>query len=101
MDLTGSVDQLSDPDLLVRMLYFCDQPRTRSQIMSYCSMDGVKLKRFTDHCISKNLLKEIYTGSNGVMYTLTQHGKETLFTAIDLMRELQIDPADIITPKKR
>lgn len=101
MELTGSVDQLSDSDLLVRMLYFCDQPRTKSQIMSYCSMDGIKLKRFADHCISKKLLREMHTNPYEVTFILTQQGRETLSTAIDLMRELQIDPDDIITPNKQ
>ena len=82
----------SDVDTLIRMLYYCsDEPKVTSQIISYCSIDRKQILRFLTHCSAQGLLK-VASYNDGLLYLLTtEHGKEVLATAQNVMRGLGIE----------
>jgi len=82
----------SDADLLIRMLYYCsDGPKVTSQIASYCNIDRRQIVRFLTHCFARGLLK-VAPSDDGLLYLeTTEHGKEVLATAQDIMRGLGIE----------
>ncbi|MDH2901626.1 MAG: hypothetical protein PXY39_11715 [archaeon] len=82
-----------DTEILVRMLYYCSEPRLASQIKSYCEIDGIQFNKFTDHCITRGLLRKFFSQDGLFSYVVTDHGKETLATAQEVMKALEIKVA--------
>jgi len=92
----------SDSDTIIRMLYFCERPRTTTQIMYYCSIDRARVRKFTDHCLKRKLLRQAGVEYDQETFALTEHGSKTLATAIDIMKELDMDPSEVLnSPSKR
>jgi hypothetical protein len=73
------------------MLYFCTEPRYPAQIMSYCWIDRSRFLKLSDHCIRRKLLKPVELDVSILGLVITDHGKETLTTAREIMRELGIN----------
>lgn len=89
MSATGDeYKEMSDGDVIIRMLYYCEEPRLPSQIMSYCKIDGVKFRRFSGHCIRRGLLKIVSSELGLFALVTTQRGREVLSTADSIMAEL-------------
>ena len=82
-----------DVEVLVRMLYYCSEPRLASQIRSYCEIDGIRFNKFTDHCIDRGLLRKFFSQEGLFSYVVTDHGKDTLATAQEVMKALEIKGA--------
>jgi hypothetical protein len=90
--------ELSDADVIVRMLYFCTEPRYPAQVMSYCWIDRSRFLKLSDHCIRRKLLKPIEMDVGLLGLVITEHGKETLSTAKEIMKELGIDERETLPP---
>jgi hypothetical protein len=90
--------ELSDADVIIRMLYFCTEPRYPAQVMSYCWIDRARFLKLSDHCIRRKLLKPIAMDVGLIGLVITEHGKETLATAKEIMRELGIDENESLPP---
>ncbi len=89
---------LSDADIVIRMLYYCEEPRLPAQIMSYCWIDRSQFLRFSDHCIRRKLLKPISMEDDLLGLVITEHGRETLATAQEIMEALGIKDDESIPP---
>jgi hypothetical protein len=79
-----------DAEVLVRMLYYCSEPRLASQIKSYCEIDSIQFNKFADHCINRGLLRKFVSDEGLFSYVVTDHGRRTLVTAQEVMKALQI-----------
>lgn len=84
-------EERSDSDVIIRMLYYCTEPRTLSQIMSYCGIDGVQFSKYLKHCMKRGLLKMEVDEEGSPEYVVTQHGGEVLGTAAEIMGALGIE----------
>jgi hypothetical protein len=80
------------------MLYYCSQPRLVSQIKSYCEIDNIQFNKFVDHCMSRGLLRKFASNDGLFSYVVTDHGMETLVTAQEVMRALEIKTSITQTP---
>lgn len=87
-----TVVRREDADVIVRMLYYCSEPRIESQIKSYCEIDSVQFDKFANHCIRRGLLRKFLSskeGEEGVFdYVVTDEGRKTLVTAQQIMKAL-------------
>ncbi|MGI0080770.1 MAG: winged helix-turn-helix domain-containing protein [Nitrososphaerales archaeon] len=83
-------EKRSDSDTIVRMLYYCTEPRSQAQIMSYCGIDGVRFKKFFQHCVKRGLLK-MEIDDEAEEYVVTPHGGEVLATATEIIGALGIE----------
>jgi predicted transcriptional regulator len=83
-------ESMSDSDIIIRMLYFCEVPKLPSQIMNYCMIDGVRFKRFSAHCIKRGLLKIVANEDGLFALQITERGREVLSSADSIMEELGI-----------
>lgn len=90
-------DELSDADVVVRMLYFCEEPRLRSQIMSHCRIDALRFKRFSEHCIKRGILKLASIDYGLEAFVITDRGKGVLATTREIIGILGItsDPTRV------
>ncbi len=79
-----------DAEILVRMLYYCSEPRLASQIKSYCGIDSVQFNKFAEHCVNRGLLRKFVDEDGLFSYVVTDHGGKTLVTAQEVMKALQI-----------
>ncbi len=70
------------------MLYFCEEPKLQAQIMHYCKIDGIRFRRFCEHCMRRGILKGVRTDYGLQAYIITDRGKEVLATAEDIIRAL-------------
>ena len=84
-------EERSDSDTIVRMLYYCAEPRSAAQVMSYCSIDRVRFEKYLKHCRKRDLLKMEIDDEGSQEYVVTQHGGEVLATATQIMAELGIE----------
>lgn len=81
----------ADADVLIRMLYYCsEEPKLDTQIMSHCQIDRSQLVRFSGHCIRRRLLKFSPSEEGLLCFVATEHGKEVLSKAHDIMDGLGI-----------
>jgi hypothetical protein len=80
-----------DIEVIVRMLYYCTEPRLASQIKSYCEIDSIQFNKFAGHCMSRGLLRKFVSNDGQFSYVVTDRGKETLTTAQHVMKALQIE----------
>jgi len=87
-------DERSETDIIIRMLYYCTEPRLPSQIMSFCDIDRDQFTRMSEHCIKKNLLKVVNAEMGMFGYVLTPRGRETLATAQLIMKELGVEDSE-------
>ncbi|MDG6994356.1 MAG: hypothetical protein JRN52_00415 [Nitrososphaerota archaeon] len=92
MDASEYSGTFSDSDTVIRMLYFCETPRTPAQIMLYCGIDGIQLTRFTKHCLRRNLVKFVMSEMGPMSLVITEHGKEVLSKSMDILKELNLSP---------
>jgi hypothetical protein len=81
---------MSDSDIIIRMLYFCEEPKLPAQIMNYLKIDGVKFRKFSGHCVKRGLLKVIASEQGLLEMQITQRGRVVLATADSIMMELGI-----------
>ena len=88
-------EQRSDSDVIIRMLYYCTEPRGQPQIMSYCEIDGAQFKKYVQHCMKKDLLKLEVDDEGSLEYVVTEHGAEVLGTAAEIMGVLGIDKGEL------
>lgn len=88
-------EERSDSDVIIRMLYYCTEPRALPQIMSYCTIDGVQFKKYLEHCMKRNLLKMEVDGDGSTEYVVTQHGAEVLGTAAEIMGALGMENSEL------
>jgi predicted transcriptional regulator len=79
-----------DAEILVRMLYYCSEPRLPSQIKSCCDIDSVQFNKFAQHCISRGLLGKFLSTYGEFSYVVTDHGRRTLGTAQEVLAALGI-----------
>jgi len=83
--------ELSDSDVIIRMLWYCEEPKLPSQIMHYCRIDGIKYRKFTGHCIRRGLLKAISSEMGLFSMVTTDRGREVLETADKIMSALGLE----------
>jgi hypothetical protein len=83
--------ELGDEDIILKMLHFCEEPRTTAQIMSYCRMDKKSVRRFSEHCMRRSMLKLSFIDYGREALITTARGKEVLVTARKVMKVLGID----------
>jgi hypothetical protein len=84
--------EMSDSDIVIRMLWYCEEARLPSQIMSYCHIDGIQYRRFTGHCIKRGLLRAISSDMGLFAMVTTDRGREVLETADKIMSTLGLEP---------
>jgi len=89
--LPENLGYIGDPDIIIRMLYFCEEPKLPSQIMNYCMIDGIKFRKFSGHCLKRGLLKVIASDQGLLAMQITQRGRDVLATADSIMSELGIE----------
>ena len=94
MDTSEYSGTFSDSDTVIRMLYFCETPRTPAQIMLYCGIDGVQLTRFTKHCVRRNLARFVMSEMGPMSLVITEHGKQVLSKSMDILKELNLNPEE-------
>jgi predicted transcriptional regulator len=82
---------LSDSDIIVRMLYFCEIPKQKAQIMSYCGIDAERFRQFSEHCLRRGILKIAFVDQGLEAMVITSRGKEVLATAKDIIKTLGLD----------
>jgi len=80
--------EMSDSDTIIRMLWYCEEPKLPAQIMNYCHIDGLKYRRFTGHCIQRGLLRAISSEMGLFSMVTTDRGQEVLETADKIMSAL-------------
>ncbi len=80
-----SVQKREDADILVRMLYYCSEPRLPSQIKSYCEIDSIQFNKFAEHCTNRGLLRKYLSEDGEFSYVVTSHGRNTLATAQEVL----------------
>lgn len=85
------LSDMSDSDVIVRMLWYCEEPKLPSQIMNYCRIDGVKYRRFTGHCIRRGLLRAVSSEMGLFSMVTTDRGREVLETADKIMFALGLE----------
>jgi hypothetical protein len=92
--LSSSEDlgEMSDSDIIIRMLWYCEEPKLPAQITNYCKIDGVKYKRFTGHCIRRGLMRAISSEMGLFSMMTTDRGREVLETADKIMSSLGLEP---------
>ena len=83
---------MSDSDIIIRMLWYCEEPKLPAQIMNYCHIDGIQYRRFTGHAIKRNLMKAISSEMGLFSMVTTDHGREVLETADKIMSSLGLEP---------
>ncbi len=85
-----------DADIIVRMLYYCSDPRIESQIKSYVEIDSIQFDRFANHCIRRGLLRKYISRDRSddgeIYYVVTDEGRKTLVTAQEIMKALGLNP---------
>ena len=86
-----SILNREDSEVIVRMLYYCSEPRIDSQIKSYCEINQLQFDKFAQHCMRKGLLKMFLNTDGEFCYVVTDAGKRTLVTAQEIMKALAID----------
>jgi len=84
--------EMSDSDIIIRMLWYCEEPKLPSQIMYYCKIDGVQYRRFTGHCIKRGLLRAVSSEMGLFSMVTTDRGREVLETADKIMAALGLEP---------
>jgi hypothetical protein len=84
--------EMSDSDIVIRMLWFCEERRLPSQVMNYCHIDGVQFRRFSGHCIKRGLLRTVSSEQGLFAMLTTARGREVLETADHIMSTLGLDP---------
>lgn len=89
---------VSDSDIIIRMLYFCESsPRVKSQIMSYCQIDAYQFKKFMTHCLNRRLLR-ISIDRSGYgdveQFVMSDHGRDVLRKTELIKRELGFEGQD-------
>jgi len=82
---------MSDSDIIIRMLWFCEEAKLPAQIMNYCHIDGVQFRRFTDHCIKRGLLRAVSSELGLFAMETTNRGREVLETADKIMFALGLE----------
>ncbi|MDA4130566.1 MAG: hypothetical protein OK457_07325 [Thaumarchaeota archaeon] len=92
MIMEEDLGELSDSDIIVRMLYFCEEPKLPSQIMTYCRIDGIKFRRFTGHCIRRGLMRAIASEMGLFAMQTTDRGREVLEKVDSIMAGLGLEP---------
>ncbi len=88
-------EQKSDSDVIIRMLYYCTEPRHQTQIMSYCEIDAAQFKKYVQHCMKRNLVKIEVDEEGSDEYVVTEHGAEVLGTAAEIMGVLGIEKGEL------
>ncbi len=83
---------MSDSDIIIRMLWYCEEPKLPAQIMNYCGIDGIKYRRFTGHCMKRGLLRAISSEMGLFAMVTTDRGREVLETADKIMSALGLEP---------
>jgi hypothetical protein len=83
---------MNDSDIIIRMLWFCEEPKLPSQIMNYCHIDGIQFRRFTGHSIKRGLLKAVASELGLFAMETTNRGREVLETADKIMSALGLEP---------
>lgn len=83
--------ELRETNIILRMLYFCEEPKGTSQIMSYCGIDRSHAKKYSQHCIGRGTLKMSHADYGLEVMVTTERGKEVLATAENIVRELGIN----------
>ncbi len=91
MSTSEDLGEMSDSDLIIRMLYFCEERKLPSQIMNYCKIDGIKFRRFTGHCIRRGLMKAIAAEMGLFSMETTDRGRQVLETVDSIMAGLGLD----------
>ena len=81
----------SDSDIIVRMLYFCEIPKQRAQIMNYCGIDAERYRQFSEHCLKRGILRIAFVEEGIEAMSTTARGREVLATAKDIIRTLGLD----------
>ncbi len=85
-----TLEKREDAEILVRMLYYCSEPRLPSQIKSYCEIDGAQFKKYAEHCIKQGLLRKVPSDYQEFSYAVTDYGKNTLASAEQVLSALGI-----------
>jgi predicted transcriptional regulator len=84
-----------DADVIVRMLYYCSEPKIESQIKSYCEIDSVQFEKFANHCFRHALLRKYISrdaaDEGELYYVVTDEGRKTLATAQQIMKALGLN----------
>jgi predicted transcriptional regulator len=91
MHIAEDPGELSDSDIIVRMLYFCEEAKLPSQIMNYCRIDGIKFRKFTGHCIKRGLLRAIASEMGLFAMQTTDRGRQVLETVDSIMAGLGLE----------
>ena len=91
MNLSEDFSEMSDSDIIVRMLYFCEEPKLPAQIMNYCRIDGIKFRKFTGHCIRRGLMRAIASEMGLFAMETTDRGRHVLETVDSIMAGLGLD----------
>ena len=88
---------MSDSDIIARMLYYCEEPRLPSQIMSYCKIDRGLFTKFSGHCLKRGLLAVRPASEHTDLFALvtTAHGRKVLSTADSILSHLGLDQDDV------
>jgi len=84
--------EMSDSDIIIRMLWYCEEPKLPSQIMNYCHIDGTKYRQFTGHCIRRGMLRAISSEMGLFAMLTTDRGREVLETADKILSALGLEP---------
>ena len=84
--------EMSDSDVIIRMLWYCEEAKLPAQIMSYCHIDGIRYRQFTGHCIKRGLMKAISSEMGLFSMVTTDRGREVLETADKIMSALGLEP---------
>ena len=88
--LTEDLGAMSDSDIIIRMLYFCEVPKLPSQIMTHCELDYAKFRKFSGHCMKRDLLRAVASEQGLFALQITERGREVLETADAITTELGI-----------
>jgi hypothetical protein len=88
--ISDEFSEMSDSDIIIRMLYFCEEEKLPAQIMNYCKIDGIKFRKFSGHCIKRGLLRVIASEQGLFALQITRRGREVLDTADSIMQALGI-----------
>lgn len=96
MSSSQTLVKREDADIIVRMLYYCSEPRIESQIKSYAEIDSIQFDGFANHCIRRGLLRKFISRDRAdageIYYVVTDEGRKTLVTAQEIMKALGLNP---------
>jgi predicted transcriptional regulator len=86
------LDEMSDSDIIIMILWFCEKAKQPAQIMNYCHMNGIQFNRLIGHCIRRGLLRAVTPEQGLLAMETTDRGREVLEAADKIISSLGLEP---------